>query len=71
MTWEKGEWLDYHERQHKIEEINDIITLIDAEYTSAEESNNAFASYETNREEMDEGADVLWADVHPLYKLMK
>ncbi|MDX8362458.1 hypothetical protein [Cytobacillus sp. IB215316] len=37
MAWENGEWLDYDERQHKIEEINEIITLIDAEYNSAED----------------------------------
>ncbi|MFS1516083.1 hypothetical protein V1503_06105 [Bacillus sp. SCS-151] len=37
MAWENGEWIGYDDRQHKIEEINEIITLIDAEYTSAED----------------------------------
>ncbi|MFS1519391.1 hypothetical protein V1503_23430 [Bacillus sp. SCS-151] len=37
MAWENGEWLEYDQLQHKIEEINDIITLIDAEYNLAEE----------------------------------
>ncbi|WP_214482382.1 hypothetical protein [Bacillus sp. SM2101] len=34
MAWENGEWLEYDRRQHKIEEINEIISLIDAEYNS-------------------------------------
>ncbi len=31
MEWKSGEWLDYDERKHKIEKINEINTLIDAE----------------------------------------
>ncbi|WP_214483370.1 hypothetical protein [Bacillus sp. SM2101] len=34
-------------------------------------ADHALAFYETNHQEMDDGADVLWPDVQPLYKLMK
>ncbi|MDX8363200.1 hypothetical protein [Cytobacillus sp. IB215316] len=37
MVWKSGGWLDYTAQQHKIEEINEIITLINGGYNWAEE----------------------------------
>ena len=43
---------------------------LDAELPKEERKANAEAFYDEHREEMDEGAEVLWREVQPLWRLM-